>query len=96
MCVCVRVCSNILSPSVHNAIFGRPFVKGTAPNFRPHVHCGRQTAGWIKMPPGMEVGLCVIWGPSTPKTGAQPPRNFQPMPIVANRLEGSRCHFVWR
>ena len=30
--------------------------KGTAPHFLAHVCCG-QTAGWIKMPLGMEVGL---------------------------------------
>jgi len=31
--------------------------KGAAtPNFRPHVYCG-QTAAWIKMPLGTEVGL---------------------------------------
>jgi len=29
--------------------------RGTAPNFRP-ICCG-QTAAWIKMPLGMEVGL---------------------------------------
>jgi len=30
--------------------------RGTAPQFLAHVCCG-QTAGWIKMPLGMEVGL---------------------------------------
>jgi len=30
--------------------------KGHSPQFLAHVHCG-QTAGWIKMPLGMEVGL---------------------------------------
>ena len=29
--------------------------RGGAPNFRPMVYCG-QTAGWIKMTRGMEVG----------------------------------------
>jgi len=29
---------------------------GGAPNFAAHVYCG-QTAGWIKMPLRMEVGL---------------------------------------
>jgi len=31
-------------------------LKGTAPNFRPHVCCG-ETAGWINMPLGTEAGL---------------------------------------
>jgi len=43
--------------------------EGIAP---AHVRCG-QTAGWIKMPLGMEVGLgpgdCVRWGPSSPQKG---------------------------
>jgi len=30
--------------------------RGNAPQFLAHVCCG-QTAGWIKMPPGREVGL---------------------------------------
>ena len=34
-----------------------PFPKrGPSPQFSAHVYCG-QTAGWIKMPLGMEVGL---------------------------------------
>jgi len=33
-----------------------PPSKGTHPQFSAHVRCG-QTAGWIKMPLGMEVGL---------------------------------------
>jgi len=43
--------------------------KGHSPQFSTHVRCG-QTARWIKMPLGMEVGLgpgdCVRWGPSPP------------------------------
>jgi len=33
-----------------------PQIGSTAPQFSVHVYCG-QTAGWIKMPLGMEVGL---------------------------------------
>jgi len=50
---------------------------GSPPPFSAHVYSG-QTAGWIKMPLGMEVGLgaghTVRWGSSShsPK-GAQPP-----------------------
>jgi len=40
---------------------------------------------------------CVRWGSSSPpqKMGQSHP-NFQPMSIVAKRLEGSRCHLAWR
>ena len=41
-------------------------------------------------------GLCVRWGPSPlPKKGAEPP-NFQPIFIVAKRLDESRWHLAWR
>jgi len=70
--------------------------RGHSPKFSAHVYCG-QTAGWIKMPLGIERGLgpgnIVLDGnPATlPKKGAQP-LNFLPMSIVAKRLDGSRCH----
>jgi len=51
---------------------------------------------------GKEVGL----GPSDivldedsdlpPQKEKSPPYNFQPTSIVAKRLDGSRCHLVWR
>jgi len=63
--------------------------KGHSPHFSAHVHCGK-TAGWIKMPLGMEVGLSpghfVLdgnWAPPPPKKGTQAP-NFRPMSILAN------------
>jgi len=67
--------------------------KGTepTPQFSAHFYCG-QTAGCIKMPLGMEVGLSpgdfVLDGDSAPcpKTGRTP--NFWPMSIVAKRLDG--------
>jgi len=48
---------------------------------------------------GMEVGLdsghIVLDGdPAPPKRGTAP--NFQPMSVVAKRLERSRCHLVRR
>ena len=64
-----------------------------------HVYCG-QTAEWIKMPLGMEVGLgpgdIVLGGdPATlPKKGTAAP-TFRPISIVAKRLYGSRCHLVY-
>jgi len=46
-----------------------------------HVYCG-QTAGWIKMTLGMEVGLCpghiVLHGDAAPPKGAQSTTIFGP------------------
>jgi len=33
--------------------------KGRSPQFSAHVYCG-QTAAWIKMPIGVEIGLTVV------------------------------------
>ena len=76
-----------------------PPQKGAKPLFSAHFYCG-QTAGCIKMPFGMEVGLIpgdfVLDGvpASLPKRGGAP--NFRPTSIVAKRLGGSRCHLVRR
>jgi len=47
-----------------------PPLKGHSPQFSANVRCGH-TAGWTKMPLGMEVGLgpgdCVRWGHSYPQ-----------------------------
>jgi len=63
--------------------------RGTAPQFSAYVCCS-QTAGWIKMPLGTELGLgagdIVLDGGSTQlplKWGAAP--TFGPMSIVAKR-----------
>jgi len=74
--------------------------KGAEPPISAHVYCG-QTAGWIKMALGMEVGLgpvhIVLDGDTAPlpKKGAEPP-SFRPIFIVAKRLDASRCHLIWR
>ena len=41
---------------------------------------------------------CARWGPSSPlpKRGQRPPHNFRPISIVAERLDGSKCHLIWR
>ena len=58
-------------------------------------------AVWIKMPLGMELGLgpgdIVLDGDIAPlpKMGAEPLK-FSAMFIVAKRLDGLRCHLVWR
>jgi len=58
----------------------------------PCLYCG-QTAGWIKMAFGTEMGLgpghIVLDGDprSPPRKGAEPP-NFRPMSIVGKRLDG--------
>ena len=83
--LCVR-----WGPNSHSPERGR-----APPQFLAHVCCG-QTAGWIKMALGMEVSLgpghTVLDGESAPlpKKGADPP-NFQPIFIVANWLDASRC-----
>jgi len=77
-----------------------PPLKGRSPQFSANVHCG-QTAGWIEMLLGMEVGLgpgnFVLDGvPATRKKSTPTPTPFWPMSIVAKRLDGSRCHLVRR
>jgi len=64
-----------------------------------HVYCG-QTAGLIKVALGMEVGLgpghiVLNRDPATPPVNGQSP-NFWPISVVAKRLDGLRCHLVWR
>jgi len=74
---------------------------GRAPQFSAHVYCG-QTAGWIKMTLGMEVGLGpvhIVLGGNTAsltKKGGKAALNFRPIFILAKRLDASRCHLVWR
>jgi len=79
-----------------------PSQKGARPpqKILAHVYCG-QTAGWIKMALGIEVGLSpgdfVLDRDQTPpKKGAEPPSQFQPIFIVAKWLDGSRWHLAWR
>ena len=64
--------------------------RGIVPSqFSANVRCG-QTAGWTKMPLGMEVGLdpgdVVLNGVAAPLKGAQT-SSFRPMSIVAKRQE---------
>ena len=89
-------------------LFGRPFVKRFALCYRtvfcpvPSVclsvtllYCG-QTVGWIKLKLDKEIGLGYshILLDRDQKRGTAP--NFQPMSVVAKRLNGSKCHLVWR
>jgi len=72
---------------------------GTPPQFSAHFYCG-QTAGCIKMPFGIEVGLSpgdfmLYGGPSPPpKKGAEP--QIFGMFSVAKRMGGSRWHLAWK
>ena len=74
--------------------------RGWSAQFSAHVYCG-QTAGWIKMALGMEVGVgpghIVLDGDRAPlpKKGTEPPI-LRPIFIVAKRLDASRYHLVWR
>jgi len=81
-----------------STIFGRPFVKRFALCYRTvvcpvclSVMCG-QTAGWIKMPLGTDVGI----GPGDIVLDGDPAPDFRPMSVVAKRLDASRCHLVRR
>ena len=65
---------------------------GGAPKFSDHIYCG-QTAAWIRMPRGMQIGLSpsgiVLDGDPTPPTQrgtAALPNIFRPMSIVAKQL----------
>ena len=74
-----------------------PEQEGAAPKFSAHVYCG-QTAGWMKLVLGMDVGLSpgdfVLDGDlaPSPKRGQSPLCNFRPISIVAKRLDASRCY----
>ena len=62
--------------------------------------CG-QRAGWIKMALCMGVGLSPVdfvldGDPAPPQKGWSTLPNFQPISIVAKRLDGSRCHLLRR
>jgi len=65
-------------PPSHIVLHGdpAPTKKGHSPQFSAHVRCG-QTAGWIEMPLGMEVGLSpgnffLDGDPAPPKRGHSP------------------------
>jgi len=65
-----------------------PLQRGTVPRFLAHVCCG-QTAGWIQMPLGTQVGLCpgdivLDGGPRSRLKKCTPP-TFLPMSIVAKQ-----------
>jgi len=64
-----------------------PSLNGHSPQFSANVRCG-ETAGWTKMPLGMEVGLgpgdFVFLGHPTPRKRAQPHQIFGPCLLWAN------------
>jgi len=80
---------------------GSPLPKKGGPKFSAHVYYG-ETAGWMKLVLGMEVGLSpgdfVSHGdrpiPLSPKGGTAHLPNFRPISIVAKRLHASQCHLV--
>jgi len=64
------------------------------PIFDPCLLCPN---GWMdQLPLGTTVGLrpgnIVLDADPDPSQGVQPPPKFQPMSVVAKRLDGSRCH----
>ena len=89
--------------------FGRPFVKRFALCYRTAVCpvclsvCDVGVLwpnGWMDQDETWHGGRprprphCVRSGPSSPHRGTAP--NFRPMSVVAKRLDGLRCHLVWR
>jgi len=63
--------------------------KGWSLQFSAHVYCG-QTAAWIKMPLGTEVGLGlrdIVLDPAPPLLNWHSPY-FRPVFVVAKRLDG--------
>jgi len=69
-----------------------PSPKGYSPQFLAYVSCG-QTAGWIKMPLGSEVGFSpddIVLDrdpPPPPQKGGTAAPTFRPMSVVAKRLD---------
>jgi len=63
------------------------------------LYCG-QTVAWIKIPLGMDVelgpGHIVLDGDPSPLSKRAQPPNFQPMSVVAKRMDESRCHLAGR
>ena len=73
-------------------------LKGAHTQFSAHVYCG-QTAKWIKMPLGTEIGLglghiVLDKDPAPPQKGHSP-LNFRPMSVVAKRspISATAEHF---
>jgi len=58
--------------------------------------CMDQDATWYEGTPRPR-RLCLRprWGPSSPSYEGHRP-NFRPMSVVAKRLDGLKCHLVWR
>jgi len=80
----------------HCVSWGPAPPRGTAPSQFLAVCCG-QTARWIKMPLGAEVGLgpghiMLDGDPAPPKNGHSP--YFSHHVYCGKRLDGSRCHLV--
>ena len=70
-----------------------------APYSLAHVYC-RQSAGWIKVPFGVEVHLgsdhIVLDGNPAPIIRGTAAPKFRPVSIVAKCRHGSKCHLVRR
>jgi len=92
-------------PRPHCVRWTHPLSRGAEPprppQFSTHICCD-QMAAWIKMALAMEAGLgpddfVLDGGPAPPsQKGAEPPKIFQPICIVAKQLGGSRWHLALR
>jgi len=69
-----------------------------APVFGPLLFCPNgymdQDATWYAGRP-RSTRHCVRWGPRSPSRKGTAP-NFRSLSVVAKRLDGLRCHLVWR
>jgi len=76
-----------------------PPKNGHSAKFSANVYCS-QTAVCIRIPLGTEVGLSlgdiVLDGDPSPSPIGTQPSNFRLMSLVAKRLDGLRCHLVWK
>jgi len=94
-------CGGRPRPRPHCVIWGpmQLLKKWYSPQFSAHVCCG-ETAAWIKMLLGREVGLhpgnIVLDGdPAPPRKRGTAPTTFRPM-SVDKLLDGPRCHLARR
>jgi len=73
--------------------------KGHSPQFSAHIHCD-QTAGWIKMPLGMDVGLCPgdcvrwVWGEGTQPSSPRPKKGTASSQFLAHVYYGQTAGWI--
>jgi len=106
--VAVLLLTIVCRTSKHSQFFERPFVKRFALCYRtfsvlscPVCDVGiLWPNGWMDQDETWHARgprprpYCVRWGPSSLQIDIAP--NFRPMSVMTKRLDGLRCHLVWR